>query len=110
MSYLPGFIGLVALVLAAAAVTVVILIVLRQLLWLSQGLFLSAGVFFMNKRHKNRLASVIFVKMDLTISPLGPVFIYWSVGQSVECSIGKLVFQMLKIGNFLHENYWDGPI
>ena len=35
-----------AVVLAAAAATVVILVVLRKLLWLSQGLFLSAGVFF----------------------------------------------------------------
>ena len=38
--------ALVALVLAAAAAPVVLLVVLRKLLWLSQGIFLSAGVFF----------------------------------------------------------------
>ena len=50
--------------------TVVILVVLRKLLWLSQGLFLPAGVFFIAKKHKNRLASVIFAKMDFTITPM----------------------------------------
>ena len=61
------FDALVAFVLAAAAATVVILVVL---LWLSQGLFLSAGVFFIIKKHENRLASVIFAKTDFTITPL----------------------------------------
>ena len=41
--------ALVVVELAAAAATVVILVVLRKLLWLSQGLFLSAGVFFIIK-------------------------------------------------------------
>ena len=59
--------ALVAVVPAAAA-TVVILVVLRKLLWLSQGLFLSAGMFFIIKKHKNCLASVIFAKMVLTIT------------------------------------------
>ena len=62
--------ALVALIQAAEAATVVILVVLRKLLWLSQGLFLSAGVFFIIKKHKNRLASVIFAKTDLTITPM----------------------------------------
>ena len=60
----------VALVLAAAAAIVVVLEVLRKHLWLPQGLFLSAGVFFVIKKHKNRLASAIFTKMVLTITPL----------------------------------------
>ena len=51
--------ALVVVVIVAAA-TVVILVVLRKLLWLSQGLFLSDGVFFIIKKHKNRLTSVIF--------------------------------------------------
>ena len=49
---------------------VLMLLKLRKLLWLSQGLFLSAGVFFIIKKHKNRLASVIFAKTDLTIIPM----------------------------------------
>ena len=68
---------------------VVVIVVLRKLLWLSQGLFLSAGVFFIIKKHKNRLASVIFAKTDLTITPVhtdsyipvsNPVSVFFKVG------------------------------
>ena len=36
----------------------------------AQGLFLSAELFFIIKKHKNRLASVIFAKMVLTTTPM----------------------------------------
>ena len=51
------------------AAAIVVLVVQRNHLWLPQGLFLSAGAFFIIEKHKNRLASVIFAKMDLTITP-----------------------------------------
>ena len=60
----------VAVVLAAAAAVVVVLVVLRKHLKLPRGLFLSDGVFLNIKKHKNCLASGIFAKKVLTISPL----------------------------------------
>ena len=75
--------------------TVVILVVLRTLLWLSQGLFLPAGVFFIAKKHKNRLASVIFAKMDFTITPTykgqpgNEACSLWGTGKHTDGAVGS---------------------